>query len=79
MVKRVPDTKDRRKVIVTVNPKALEATDDVYRSIGESFSKLLRTYSTEELEFLVHYNQASIELTKQEIAKLANGEAMGNF
>ena len=68
--KRAPDAKDRRKVIVTVNQKKLTTTDNVYRSMGEAFEKLLETYSTQELEFLVQYYQASIELTKLEIAKL---------
>jgi len=77
IVKRVPDAKDRRKVIVTVNPTALATTDNVYRSIGEAFSKLLGKYSTEELEFLVQYQQAAIELTKQEIAKLTKRGAKG--
>lgn len=77
IVKRAPDAKDRRRVIVTVNPEALATTDNVYRSMGESFSKLLGRYSTEELEFLVQYHQASIELTKQEIAKLAKREGKG--
>ena len=77
IVERVPDAKDRRRVIVTVNPEALTTTDNVYRSIGEAFSKLLGTYSTEELKFLMQYHQASIELTKQEIAKLANSEGEG--
>lgn len=43
----------------------------VYRSMGEAFAKLLRTYSVEELEFLVRYHHATIELTKQETAKVA--------
>jgi DNA-binding MarR family transcriptional regulator len=77
IVKRAPDAKDRRRVIVTVNPKALVSTDEVYRSIGEAFSKVLGTYSTEELEFLVRYHQASIEITKQEIAKLTNRGVQG--
>jgi DNA-binding MarR family transcriptional regulator len=69
-VKRVPDAADRRKVIVTINPNSLTITDDVYHSMGAAFEKLLETYSTQELEFLVRYSQASIEMTKLEIEKL---------
>lgn len=72
MVKRAQDVMDRRRVIVTVNPPALVSTNEVYRSMGEAFSKLLGTYSTEELEFLVRYQQAAIEITKQEIATLTH-------
>ena len=71
-VKRVPDAKDRRKVIVAVIQQNLAAVDAVYRSMGEAFETLLETYSTQELEFLVRYYQASIELTKREIAKVSS-------
>ncbi|MGZ3638764.1 MAG: MarR family winged helix-turn-helix transcriptional regulator [Ktedonobacterales bacterium] len=74
-VKRVPDARDRRKVIVTINQEKLDAGENVYLSMGEAFSKLLENYSTEQLEFLVRFYEASIELTKREIAKLAGNEA----
>ncbi len=70
ITRRVADAGDRRKVIVTVNQDKLAAGNNVYRSMGEAFERLLETYSTQELEFLVRYFQASIELTKLEIAKL---------
>lgn len=75
IVKRARDAKDRRIVMVAANPQAFATTDNVYRSMGEAFSNLLRGYSTEALDFLVQYQQAVIELTKQEIAKLANSDA----
>jgi DNA-binding MarR family transcriptional regulator len=72
LVKRLADAADRRKVIVAVNEKKLVVANNPYQSMGEAFARLLRTYSTDELEFLVRYHRASIELTKQEIAKLAH-------
>jgi DNA-binding MarR family transcriptional regulator len=71
LVKRQPHANDRRKVIVTVNQEKLAAGDDVYRSMGDAFARLLETYSTEQLEFLVQFHMATLELTKKEIAKLA--------
>lgn len=71
LVKRVADPRDRRKVIVTVNYEKLASGENVYLSMGEAFYKLYETYTTEQLEFLVQYHKASIELNKQEIAKLA--------
>ena len=71
LAKRTPDAKDRRKVIVVINTKKLEEGENIYQSVGEAFDKLLQNYSTSELEFLVQFYQASIELTKGEIAKLA--------
>jgi len=70
-VRRQADAKDRRKVIVTVDPEKLGAKADMYRSMGDAFAALLDTYSTLELEFLVRYYQDTLELTKQELAKLA--------
>jgi DNA-binding MarR family transcriptional regulator len=37
---RTPDTKDHRKVIVTVNQEKLSSTNNVYRSIGGRFRKI---------------------------------------
>ena len=72
LVSRQPHAKDRRKVLVVVNQEKLAAGDNVYLSMGAAFSRLLATYTTEQLEFLVEFHLASIEITKQEIAKLAN-------
>jgi DNA-binding MarR family transcriptional regulator len=67
---RTADTKDRRKVIVTVNQEKLSSTNNVYRSMGEGFEKMLEPYSIEELELLVRFYNSTVELTKLEIAKL---------
>ena len=71
LVERAPDANDRRKVIVQVNQRTLDSGENVYLSMGSAFSALLDTYTTEQLEFLVRFYQAQIELTKQEITKLA--------
>jgi DNA-binding MarR family transcriptional regulator len=71
LVRRQPHANDRRKVIVKVNQEKLASGDNIYRSMGEAFARLLETYTTEQLEFLVQFHQASIDLTKKEIAKLA--------
>ena len=71
LVERQAHPTDRRKVIVTVNQAKLASGDNVYRSMGEAFAGLLETYTTEQLEFLVQFHQATLEMTKKEIAKLA--------
>jgi DNA-binding MarR family transcriptional regulator len=71
LVKRQPHAKDRRKVIITANQEKLASGGDAYRSMGDAFARLLETYTTEQLEFLVQFHQANLELTKKEIAKLA--------
>jgi hypothetical protein len=40
--------------------------------MGEAFRQLHESYSTEQLEFLAQYYQASIEVNKREIAKAAS-------
>ena len=75
LVRREPDAHDRRKVIVVANEQQIETIGAPYRSMGMTFDTLFRTYSTEELEFLVRYSQAAIELTRQEIAKLSENAA----
>jgi MarR family transcriptional regulator, organic hydroperoxide resistance regulator len=74
IVHRVPDPKDRRKVVVHTNPKKIAECGKTYDSIGEAFAKLLSNYSLDELQFLIKYYKASIELTKQEIYKLHGGD-----
>jgi len=76
VVERKPDASDRRKVIVTINASddMFRSRENIYQSIGNAFAELLENYSVEQLEFLVQYYKASIELTKQEIAKLADNQ-----
>ena len=65
MATRSPDPDDRRRTIISADP-AVRDGDNVYRSIGAAFSELHSGYTTEELEFLVRYLTASIEITRRE-------------
>jgi hypothetical protein len=40
--------------------------------MGDAFASMLETYTTEQLELLVKFHQESIEMTKKEIARMAN-------
>jgi MarR family transcriptional regulator, organic hydroperoxide resistance regulator len=75
VVTRAADVHDRRKVIVSVNQSRLAAGENVYQSIGAAFHQLHETYTLAELEFLVRYHEASIELTRREIVKLTRHKA----
>lgn len=72
LVRRDADPRDRRKVIVSVTDEMRGRGAGVYQSMGEAFTKLLRRYTIEELEFLIDYYEATIRMTQQEIEKLAN-------
>ncbi|HSW99878.1 MAG TPA: MarR family transcriptional regulator [Patescibacteria group bacterium] len=74
ILERMPDANDRRKVIVTVNYEKLGGANNAYRSMGETFERLLQEYSTEQLTFLVQFYKASIEIAKQEQARLATND-----
>ena len=71
LVRRVADPKDRRKVIVEVDLASLEKMSHVYDSVAAAFQRLHEQYSVEELNFLIDYFTKSLEVTKNEVAKLA--------
>jgi len=72
LIVRSPDSEDRRKIIVTANSDALAGHDNVYRSIGDAYAAMQRRFTISELEFLVRYYQASIEMIRGEIARLGS-------
>jgi DNA-binding MarR family transcriptional regulator len=72
LIVRSPDSEDRRKIIVTANADALAERDNVYRSIGDAYAALQRRFTTSELEFLVRYYEASIEVIRREIVRLGS-------
>jgi hypothetical protein len=69
MATRSADPADRRRSIISADPSVLEG-DNVYLAIGAAFTALHAGYTTEELEFLVRYLSASIEITRRETAAL---------
>lgn len=74
VIQRKADPHDRRKVIITLNQKAFQASENIYESMGATFDDLMQTYSTNQLEFLVRHYTKSVELTKAEITKLSAGK-----
>jgi DNA-binding MarR family transcriptional regulator len=73
IVRRVADEKDRRKVIVQVDVDAIKkhGGTEAYESMGLAYRHSLAAYSEKELEFLVTYHESQLEVTKNEIAKIA--------
>jgi MarR family transcriptional regulator, organic hydroperoxide resistance regulator len=74
LIRRSPHSEDRRKIVVSAEQETIARGDQVYRSIGDAYAALQRRFSTEELEFLVHYYEASIDVTRREIAKLSDAQ-----
>ncbi len=69
MAHRTSDPTDRRRQIVEAASDGTRG-ENVYGSIGAAFSRLHAAYTTAELEFLVRYLQASIEITRAETTAL---------
>jgi DNA-binding MarR family transcriptional regulator len=74
LIRRSPHSEDRRKIVVSAEQETIARGDQVYRSIGDAYAALQRRFSTEDLEFLVRYYEASIEVTRREIAKLSESQ-----
>jgi DNA-binding MarR family transcriptional regulator len=70
LLDRKPDPKDRRKVVVVANEAKLASMGSIYDGIGEAFTALTAHYTIEQLEFLVSHLKDTIEITKQQIARL---------
>ena len=71
-IRRVPDSNDRRKVIVEINRKKLKKLGKPYESVSTAFHKLVSNYTIKELKFLMDFYKSSIEITRSEIEKLSD-------
>jgi MarR family transcriptional regulator, organic hydroperoxide resistance regulator len=56
------DPQDRRKVIVTPDPEALQRGADLYAPFGEQVAELVGAYSEDELDFLARHQRAMSEI-----------------
>ncbi len=56
-VKRSPDAKDRRKVIVSIQPKKINKAKPYYDALALDVLTLFSTYSHEQLKFLIQHTQ----------------------
>ena len=56
-VKRSPDAKDRRKVIVSIQPKKINKAKPYYDALALDVQTLFSTYSYEQLKFLIQHTR----------------------
>lgn len=61
-VKRGPDPKDRRKVVVTYIPEKKTGISESYVTLAANVQQHLSTYTKEELELLTKYTDALTEI-----------------
>ena len=70
-VKRVRDTKDRRRVIVELNQTRLAELMQVFASVGGIFEGLLPAYNDEQLTTIIDYLTRSAKLSQEAVARLS--------
>lgn len=59
LIKRSPDPKDRRKVVITAQPKIYEVMGEAYSKIYGELEALHETFTVEELEVVARYLEGS--------------------
>ncbi|WP_295123592.1 MarR family winged helix-turn-helix transcriptional regulator [uncultured Leifsonia sp.] len=74
LARREVDPADRRRVLLSADFAVLSSGPNVYQWIGEAFRALHDSLTTEQLAFLVRYQEQSIALTQEAVERLAEGE-----
>jgi DNA-binding MarR family transcriptional regulator len=74
-VKRSPDPKDRRKVIVSFIPDNHAKAKLYYTALAKDVEQLFRSYKKEDLDFLIRHTAALDEIYKQNALKIQNGSS----
>jgi MarR family transcriptional regulator, organic hydroperoxide resistance regulator len=69
-VKRSPDPKDRRKVIVTFLPQKHTGIKQNYGALAKAVQTLLSNYTEEQLKFLATHTQALTEIYKKQTIRI---------
>jgi MarR family transcriptional regulator, organic hydroperoxide resistance regulator len=64
------DPEDRRRVIVTPDPEALQRGAALYAPFGEQVAELVGEYSEDELDFLARHQQAMSEIYQAQLNRL---------
>jgi len=69
-VRREPDTKDRRRVIVKPVLENLDKANELYGRFVAAVGAVLEGFSEEELAVVIRYNQALTEVYRRQIELL---------
>jgi MarR family transcriptional regulator, organic hydroperoxide resistance regulator len=69
-VKRSPDPKDRRKVIVTYLPQKHKGIKQNYGALAKAVQTLLSGYTEEQLKFLAMHTNALTEIYKTQTIRI---------
>jgi len=70
LARRVPDTEDRRRVLVEATDYSHEAAQAIYGPLGEMGQDLIAEMSTDDLRVIARYLEAGAELQMRRAAQL---------
>ena len=70
-LRRVPDTTDRRRVLIEVTPVVARVGELIWGPIAEDFRELSTRYSTAELELMLDFVRRGNALQEERQARLA--------
>jgi DNA-binding MarR family transcriptional regulator len=71
LVRRTPDTEDRRQVLVSMTPKAQRATATYYGPIAGEGAALLAGFSRAELATILKFMEDALALQQRHLERLA--------
>ncbi len=69
-VRRTHDSRDRRRVLVEVLPRALERIQPLYEPLAAAMSRLHRSYDDKELEVIVDYLSRAADVSAEHVSRL---------
>ncbi|MGH9743614.1 MAG: MarR family winged helix-turn-helix transcriptional regulator [Candidatus Acidiferrum sp.] len=70
LVERFREASDRRKVFVRPRPEALQRVGQLYEGLAAASLKLASRYSTKELQLISSYLEGSLNILREEAAKV---------
>ncbi|WP_458690520.1 MarR family winged helix-turn-helix transcriptional regulator [Nocardia tengchongensis] len=73
-VTRVPDTQDRRRVLVTPVPERVARVTAVWDELGEGWQAMLADHTDTELEVIVRHLRKAQQLSQIQIEHLRTGD-----
>jgi DNA-binding MarR family transcriptional regulator len=73
-VRREPDARDRRKVIVVPRQERIREIGKLFESLGRNMARAMSSYSAKESEVLIDFMTRVSEVMRQENLKLRKGK-----
>lgn len=70
-VRRLPDSEDRRKVLVEATPSALKVCEPFYGPLAKEGTALLEEQNEKDLEVVLEYLRVSYELSKRHTERIS--------